>query len=219
MSEPYIVGERGPEVIHIDGGWVFRTVDAKPRRRVLVLAAHPDDEILGVGGTVERHRAAGDEVLVTIAYRCRVSPPWGPAWWKLEPGDPEVRSKAEMVVAHFRPDIVYTHHAGDINADHRALHEAVMVACRPYAAPSVRSIRTFYTPSSTEWGSGFTPNLFVDITEHMDAKLAAMAPYASELRPEPHPRSLEQLRSIAAFWGGQAGYRYAEPFMVVRERW
>ena len=95
-----------------------------------------------------------------------------------------------------------------------------MVACRPYAAPSVRSIRTFYTPSSTEWsGAGFTPNLYVDITSTIEQKLAAMALYESELRPAPHPRSLESLRATAAFWGSHAGYAYAEPFVVVRERW
>lgn len=186
--------------------------------RVLVLAAHPDDEVLGVGGTVLRHRAAGDQVDVHVVYKCRTSPPSG-VWYTAHEQGEDVKPMVEEWVAFAQPDIVYTHHAGDLNADHRRLHEAVLVACRPYAAPSVRSIRTFYTPSSTEWGGGFVPNLFVDITEHMDAKLAAMAPYASELRPEPHPRSLEQLRSIAAFWGGQAGYRYAEPFMVVRERW
>lgn len=183
---------------------------------VLLAAAHPDDEILGVGGTILRHRAAGDDVLVLLSYPCRVDPVGDVL---MRPADRHVQSWVEGWVLTWKPDIVYTHHAGDINADHRALHEAVMVACRPYAAPSVKSIRTFYTPSSTEWGSGFAPNLYVDITEHLEAKLAAMAAYESELRPYPHPRSLAALRDIAAFWGGHAGFRYAEPFMVVRDRW
>jgi LmbE family N-acetylglucosaminyl deacetylase len=186
---------------------------------VLVFAAHPDDEVLGVGGTVERHRAQGDHVTVVVAYRCRTQAMSGAVWWKLDPGDPEVQAKAEMAVYFISPDIVYTHHGGDINADHRALHEAVMVACRPYAAPSVKSIRTFHTPSSTEWGHGFTPTLYVDISDHIDAKLAAMALYESELRPEPHPRSLEYLKAQAMTWGAASGFRFAEAFQVERERW
>lgn len=188
--------------------------------RVLVFAAHPDDEVLGVGGTIEKHRAAGDEVKVIVAYTCRTEPPADVEWWRSEPKwNDQNKSMVESLVRGIQPDIVYTHHGGDINADHRALHEAVMVACRPYAAPSVRSIRTFHTPSSTEWGSGFVPNLYVDISEHIDAKLAAMAFYADELRPEPHPRSLEYLRAQAMTWGAASGFRFAEAFMTVRDRW
>lgn len=186
--------------------------------RVAVFAAHPDDEVLGVGGTIERHRAAGDEVLVMVAFTCRTGPPADVHWWTLAQGS-DPKDAVERTVAALRPDIVYTHHGGDINADHRALHEAVMVACRPYAAPSVRSIRTFHTPSSTEWGHGFAPTLFVDISDHIDAKLGAMAFYGSELRPAPHPRSLEYLRAQAMTWGAAAGYRFAEAFQVERERW
>ena len=184
--------------------------------KVLVFAAHPDDEVLGVGGTIEKHRAAGDTVNVFVAYECRVEPVGDV---QKRPYDRNVKSWVEATTFLLLPDIVYTHHGWDINADHRALHEAVMVACRPYAAPSVRSIRTFHTPSSTEWGHGFTPTLYVDITDHIDAKLAAMALYESELRPEPHPRSLEYLKAQAMTWGAAAGFRYAEAFQVERERW
>ena len=185
--------------------------------RVLVFAAHPDDEILGVGGTILRHKAQGDTVDVHVLYRCRTVPAPGVSFHAYDHGEDVGRMVEAMTLS--RPDIVYTHHGGDINADHRALHEAVMVACRPYAAPTVRSIRTFHTPSSTEWGHGFVPTLFVDISEHIDAKLAAMAFYADELRAEPHPRSLEYLRAQAMTWGAASGFRFAEAFQVVRERW
>lgn len=186
--------------------------------RVIVFAAHPDDEVLGVGGTILRHQAQGDTVDAIVAYTCRTRPPLDVHWWREEQGT-DVLAAVERTVRSLEPEVVYTHHGGDINADHRALHEAVMVACRPYAAPSVRSIRTFHTPSSTEWGHGFVPTLFVDISDHIDAKLAAMAFYADELRPEPHPRSLEYLRAQAMTWGAASGFRFAEAFQVERERW
>lgn len=186
--------------------------------RVIVFAAHPDDEILGVGGTILRHRAQGDEVDVHVVYKCRTRPPSG-VWYTAHDHGEDVKPMVEEWVKFAQPDIVYTHHGGDINADHRALHEAVMVACRPYAAPSVRSIRTFHTPSSTEWGHGFVPTLFVDISEHIDAKLAAMAFYAEEVREAPHPRSLEYLRAQAMTWGAASGFRFAEAFQVERDRW
>lgn len=186
--------------------------------RVVVFAGHPDDEVLGVGGTILRHRALGDDVRVGVVYTCRTAP-LGDSVWRQLPQGSDPKEWVERFVGQFAPDIVYTHHGGDINADHRALHEAVMVACRPYAAPSVRSIRTFHTPSSTEWGHGFTPTLYVDISDHIDAKLHAMAAYESEVRDAPHPRSLEYLRAQAMTWGAASGFRYAEAFGVERDRW
>jgi LmbE family N-acetylglucosaminyl deacetylase len=186
--------------------------------RVLVIAAHPDDEVLGVGGTVIKHEAAGDEVRVHVIYNCRIDPPDDVGWHELPQGaDP--KEAIELTVRYWQPDIVYTHFAGDINADHRRISEAVRVACRPYAAPSVHRLLEFYTPSSTEWGEAFKPNVYVDISDHIAAKTEAMLRhYESEMRPFPHPRSSIALVNTAAFWGSHVGYAAAEPFVLVRER-
>lgn len=189
--------------------------------RVLVFAAHPDDEVLGPGGTILRHAAAGDAVTISIGGLCRQTG-WDTARRvaRILGADLRTEEDPERLVRELAPDIVYTHHIGDLNREHRDLYERVLVACRPYAAPSVRSIRTFDTASSTEWGLvPFTPHLFVDVTATFDAKLAAMACYADELRRAPHPRSLDGLASRAAYWGSLSGSLYAEPFVVVRERW
>ena len=92
------------------------------------------------------------------------------------------------------------------------------VACRPIGTNRVRRLLAFETPSSTEWGTvPFVPNVFVDISKTIDAKLEAMALYDKEVREAPHPRSLEMLRSRAVFWGQVSGLHYAEPFIMLRE--
>jgi LmbE family N-acetylglucosaminyl deacetylase len=195
-------------------------------RRVLAVVAHPDDELLGPGGTLLRHREAGDEVAIHIECsgvrdrEARLASARTVADWMgatLTIGtSPELPSKAPALTID--ADIVYTHHAGDLNRAHRLIHEAVLVACRPYTA-NVQSIRAFETPSSTEWGAAFTPTLFVDIDATLGKKIAMLAAYQSEMRPWPHPRSEAALRDRARYWGSVSGLRAAEPFVVVRERW
>jgi LmbE family N-acetylglucosaminyl deacetylase len=217
--------------------------------KILVIAAHPDDELLGLGGTLARHVADGDEVTAVIVSEgasaryatgaedlLRSSGRAAAAVLGLRDlrflGLPDQRLDAgpiidviqpiERVVDDVRPDVVYTHHWGDINRDHRIVNEAVLVACRPVGADYPRSLLFFETPSSTEWSSTdpscqFTPNVFVDIGATIEKKLEAMACYTSELRPAPHPRSLEALRSRAEYWGQIVGRAYAEAFVLARE--
>ncbi|MEW5728901.1 MAG: PIG-L deacetylase family protein [Pseudomonadota bacterium] len=223
---------------------------------ILVVAAHPDDEVLGCGATMARHAREGDRVHVLIvaegatsradrrdadaasdqleslraaaraAARCLGTE---------EPrfaGLPDNRLDAmdlldlikvvERAVADIGPAVVYTHHAGDLNIDHRLVHQAVLTACRPLPGGTVRIIRSFETPSSTEWaGPGadvaFLPNRFVDVSDTLDAKMAALDCYASEMRSFPHARSAEAVTALARWRGASAGMAAAEAFMVLRE--
>lgn len=216
--------------------------------RVLAIAAHPDDEVLGAGGTLIRHFKAGDEVRVLIV--CSASPIRYPEGETQQTADsqraahylgarthglgfPDQRLDAgsnldliqalEGEVREFQPTIVYTHHWGDVNADHVRIAEAVDVATRPFAAPFVERLYAFHTPSSSEWTASsrdrsFTPNVFSDISRELDRKLDAMRCYRSELRPYPHPRSLRSLRERAGLWGSVANMSAAEPFMLLRAR-
>ncbi len=147
--------------------------------KVLVIAAHPDDELLGVGGTIAKHVDAGD--CVKLAIICEgISMRYAPERLAVVREQSQeaaailgvseviirdlpdqrldtlplgaVISEVENLVRSVRPDIVYTHFSGDINRDHRVLAEAVMVATRPYSAPWVREVLMYETPSSTEWG-------------------------------------------------------------------
>ena len=220
-------------------------------QQVLVIAAHPDDEILGIGGTIARHISQDDQIVIAFIADS------GTARYKDETinlvkhsaieaakslGIPQTNLRfagladqildtfpiikitqwIEEVVQEIKPQIIYTHHRGDINRDHQVVHEATLTATRPYNTPFVERILCYETPSATEWAGPyfekyFVPNVYIDITAHLENKLIAMSAYTTELRPFPHPRSLKALRTRAAYWGSIIGVAAAEPFMLVRE--
>ncbi len=215
---------------------------------VLVVAAHPDDELLGAGGTIARHAAKGDKVKLAVmceGVSLRYQPDWDAQVRKqandaanilgaheLVLGDlPDQRldtiplqqlaARVEQLIADWKPEIIYTHFAGDINRDHQVLAEAVLVAARPYSAPSVKEVLMFETPSSTEWSSpsltpSFHANVYVDIAEFLETKIRAFTCYTAEIRQYPHPRSPEALGDRARYWGSLVNQKAAEAFMLVR---
>jgi len=223
---------------------------------VLVVAAHPDDEVLGCGGTIARHAEAGDLVQVLIVAEGATSRlqhrDRGEASDELSVLAQAARKASNILGAagvelldcpdnrldsldrldlikcievrmeRHQPSLVYVHHAGDVNVDHRRLHEAVITACRPTPGQPVRRLLSFEVASSTEWqapGSApvFQPNWFVDISAQWPLKLAALEAYASEMRPWPHARSLESLEHLARWRGAQVGVGAAEAFCLLRQ--
>jgi len=123
----------------------------------------------------------------------------------------------ERAVREVRPAVVYCQFGGDANRDHELLFRAALVATRPLE-PFLEAVYAFDTASSTEWGypRSFVPDTWVDISTTLEQKLCAMACYESEVRPYPHPRSLEALRHRAHAWGNQCCMEAAEVFMTVR---
>lgn len=220
-------------------------------RRVLVIAAHPDDDVLGVGGTIVQHVRRGDHVSVLImtdgvGSRHNVPEPQKIAARKacgvlgvqdvhlLDLPDQrldglpllEVIRPISTLIQELRPQVVYTHHHGDANQDHRAIFDATLVAVRPFGDNPVQRVLCYEVASSTEWGPPFAdwvflPNVYVDISATLDAKLEAFDAYRevfqSEVRKFPHPRSPEAVRTYAQQRGIAVGMRAAEAFVLMRE--
>ncbi len=218
-------------------------------KSILVVAAHADDEALGCGGTMARHAAAGDRVHVVFvadgvssrvdagdeeltrrkqaaARACTILGASSSTFLGLPDNKLDsiplldVVEPLEGICAELAPEVVYTHHYGDLNVDHRVTHQAVMTACRPLPGGAVKEILTFEVMSSTEWGSvglaPFLPNLFVDIGAHLEIKMRALDAYALEMRAIPHSRSLAHARCLAQHHGNCVGVDAAEAFMVMR---
>jgi len=217
-------------------------------KQILVVAAHPDDEVLGCSGTMARHVSDGDKVYVVFMSDGVTSRTC------VESNEVEVRKQAakdasnilgivqsprflgfpdnrmdavalldivqtlEQVIDEIEPEVVYTHHLGDLNIDHKITHQAVMTACRPQPEFCVREIYSFEVLSSTEWSTNnpFIPNYFVDISDTLELKISAIKAYNSELRTFPHARSIESIKALAKYRGASMGIRAAEAFKVER---
>ncbi|SFP33184.1 N-acetylglucosaminyl deacetylase, LmbE family [Ectopseudomonas composti] len=216
---------------------------------VLVVAAHSDDEVLGCGGTIARHVDEGDTVYA-VFLADGISSREGAGVAELNKrmeaseharqilgitknyylGLPdnrldtlpliEVIQPLEQVVSEIKPHIIYTHHFGDLNVDHRIAHQAVMTACRPLPGGSVREIYTFQVMSSTEWNSPgympFLPQCAVDVSSYLEVKEAALKAYEHEMRAYPHSRSVSHLIALAQHNGAMHGFMAAEVFMIAR---
>ncbi len=207
---------------------------------VAVIAAHPDDEILGCGGTIAKHANNGDTVRVLILAE-------GITSRGSVDGLPELRTAAgkanrflgasvsfhdfpdnkmdsvplldvvkevEKFMQDIQPEVVYTHFENDLNIDHTITYRAVMTACRPLPGSTAKTILSFEVPSSTEWGTGFSPNWFVEIDTRK--KIQALQFYGMEMRDFPHPRSFSAVEHLAKWRGASVGVPEAEAFMLRR---
>ncbi|MHA1423769.1 MAG: PIG-L deacetylase family protein [Candidatus Thorarchaeota archaeon] len=214
--------------------------------KILILAPHPDDEVLGVGGTIAKHSHQGDEVAVTVVSE-------GVSAQYTDPKMKNVRRKACKDACHllgvetinfydlpdaklmdvgiveitkvinesiqaFKPDIIYAPHISELHMDHRMVYEATLVVTRPYLDSFLKKSVYFYETSVLKCTS-FNPNYYVDISEFIDMKIDAFKAYQSEIEEFPHPRSFEAIRTIAKQRGAESGVLSAEGFVIGRQVW
>jgi len=214
--------------------------------RILVIAPHPDDEVLGCGGTIAKYSEMGYKIFLLIATKTYF-PDWPEDILKTKPIEikkvnkilgiektyylnfptvkldtipqKELNDSILDIVETVKPDIVYIPHRGDLNKDHRLVFEASLVALRP-VINNVKKILSYEVISETEWGQEinlFIPNVYEDISETFENKISAMEIYKGELKKYPHPRSLKGIEILARKRGTEIGVKYAESFMLIRE--
>ncbi len=133
----------------------------------------------------------------------------------------------ENVIESTGADILFAHHPGDLNDDHRKASHATQAAARLFqrkpGIPPLKKLIFMEILSSTDWAfpegnQAFAPNLFIEIGgEGLEKKIEALRSYRGILRDFPHPRSEEILKGLAAYRGGQSGLHYAEAFQVAFE--
>ncbi len=218
---------------------------------VLGIFAHPDDETIAAGATLAKHSKAGDIVTVrtfTDGVSSRGRRTGEASKRRVEHlaaldalgahfgdcpsyGDQELDTVPLLQLAKFvessiiidKPDVIYTHWPHDLNQDHRAVAEAVMIATRPAVGSSVGRVLACEVRESTSQVFGtrpaFVPNVYVEADggEALQAKLKALRCYESEERVSPHPRAWDSVQFQMTTRGAEAGMRSAEAFVLIRE--
>ncbi len=226
-------------------------------KKIMVVVAHPDDELLGLGATmnklIKNYECKVKVVILGEGITSRSDERDAKLWQKeLKIHKKNINNAAKAIGYHevktydfpdnrfdsvalldivkviekekedFRPEIIFTHHGGDTNVDHRQTFDAVITATRPMSHEVVKTIFAFETPSSTEWQAAsypnyFKPNFFIEVSiKNVQAKIKGMESYEFEKRKYPHPRSPEALEIQCKRNGVIVGKEFAEAFMLIR---
>ena len=215
--------------------------EVKMSKTILVFAPHPDDEVLGVGGTILRRKAEGNNVVVCIVtknkdYKIRKKeaelahaimgvdsseflelPDLG-----LDSVPHDIFTDAiRCVLNKYKPSEIYMPYSGDIHVDHKALASAILVAIRPKYnfSPSIAYMYETMSETGLDFGQSYThfqPNVYIDISGFLSQKLDALSVYSSQIGEEPCSRSIMAIDALAKYRGAQAEMNAAEAFTLVR---
>lgn len=219
--------------------------------KILAISTHPDDETLGCGGTLLKHREQGDDLHWLIVTQTH-APQWSeavvaqkstevdavaeaygmrevfrlgcPATSMDTVREADLIDRIRQVVQQVKPETIYLVHGGDVHSDHRAVFDATLAVLKPFYMKKlgVRRILSFETLSSTEAAAPlirqpFIPTVFSDISGHLEAKVAIMRLFSSEIHTDPSPRGPSAIAALARYRGATIGVEHAEALMLIRE--
>ena len=215
--------------------------------KVLVISPHPDDETLGCGGTLIRHKKEGDEIHWLIMTNVNSSEKKFHSVKEKEIGEvskafnfnstsrtkfttsqldsvprKEIIQVISKVFEEIQPNFLYLPFKNDIHSDHSIVFDAAASCTKSFRNPYVKRVMIYETISETEFAirpdkEQFKPNLWIDISDYIDKKVEIMSLYESEIGKEPFPRSEQNIRSLAKFRGSTAGVLSAEAFILLKE--
>lgn len=214
--------------------------------KILIVAVHPDDETLGCGGTLLKHKENGDEIHWLICTQTNLTNDFYKVREKeieevtnlynfdsvinlqLKTMQVDKNSMSELigkiskVINEVKPDTIYLPFKGDVHSDHRKIFEASYSCTKSFRYPFIKKIYMIETLSETEFApstkeDSFIPNVFVDISEFMDKKIEIMNIFESEVGKHPFPRSERNLKALGTLRGATCGVEYAESFVLLKE--
>jgi len=202
---------------------------------ILVVATHLDDEVIGCGGAILKHINDGDNVYV--CFLCGGTSVKYPNIDLVETRrnhgrtvadflgikeiylydfpiimldtipQLEIVSALEKVIFEVKPQVIYTHYSDDINSDHRVVHDATVVWCRPSKTPFLKKVLFYEVFGSNR---NFNPNYFVNIDKYIDRKLEALSLYTTENNVQ--TRTTDTIRKVAQYRGAEINSNYAEGY-------
>ena len=208
--------------------------------KILVIAPHPDDEVLGMGGTIKKLSPKNDITLLIMTdgasaqysdkkmikvrkESCKKSSKiLGISEIKFlnfkdmkldSVPQLEINQEIEKIIKKIQPKIVFTSPKNDLNRDHDVTFNSTLVATRP-SSSGVKKVFSYELPGYTK--DPFSPNHYEDITKQFGHKIKAFKMYKSEIMKFPHPRSIESIENLAVYRGIQAGIAKAESFELIK---
>ena len=205
---------------------------------ILVIAPHPDDEVLGMGGTIKKLSKKNKIILCVVSegataqYKdkkmikvrrdsCKKTAKiLGISQtifldypdMRLNLSHLDINKKLEEIIEKYKPEIVYTAPKNDLNLDHQVVFNSTLVACRPKSG--VKQILCYEIQGNTK--VPFVPNVFENIEKEFSYKIKGFKMYKSEIEEFPNPRSITAIENLAIQRGVESGTKKAEAFELIR---
>lgn len=208
--------------------------------KILVIAAHPDDEVLGMGATIRKLAKKNNKIHLCVVTEGVTAQYNDKSMIKvrkkacLSSGKilgistfdffdfPDMRldtiphvdinKKLVKIIKKYKPEIVFTT-PNDLNKDHQKVFESALVATRPILS-TVKQVLSYEIPGFVK--NPFMPTVYENITKEFSFKIKAFKKYKSELEKFPHPRSLDFIECLAIMRGSESGSMKAEAFQLIR---
>lgn len=212
--------------------------------KVMVVAVHPDDETLGAGGTILKHKKNGDSInwlIVTESQDAsfkekrdkeiqKVSSEYGfdevinlrlPTTTLYDMDFGKLMKSILDEISRVKPEVIYIPFYNDVHTDHQAVSKVLSSTLKSFRYPFIKRVLMMETISETDYAlSGantFVPNYFVDISDFIDKKISILNIFESEVAESPFPRNGETVKALARVRGSSCNKKFAESFMLVKE--